>query len=325
MSNQAAGVSVTEPINKAIDLAKRVLFQPFDIGKWFIIGFCAWLAQLGESGFSYSGNFGGGGGGGHNNPRQQMDQAWNYFMNNLNWIIPVAIAVFVFLMLFSIVITWLKSRGKFMFLHCVATNRAEVAVPWNAFSTQGNSLFLFRLVFGFIGFFTMLPLLALVTFPIISMVKAASINPASIMLTATGVLMLVAWGMVLALINKFTLDFVVPIMFMRGSRCMEAWREFWPMLKQNAGQFALYILFQILMGMVIGVMILLLVIMTCCIAGCFMAIPYVGTVLLLPVLVFEKGYKLYYFAQYGPQYDVFAAAASRLQPASPVPPHTQMP
>jgi molecular chaperone DnaJ len=28
---------------------KRVLFQPFDLGKWFVIGFAAWLAHLGDA------------------------------------------------------------------------------------------------------------------------------------------------------------------------------------------------------------------------------------------------------------------------------------
>ena len=49
-------ISVTAPVGQALDRVKRMLFQPFDLGKWFVIGFCAWLAGLGESG-------GGGGGG----------------------------------------------------------------------------------------------------------------------------------------------------------------------------------------------------------------------------------------------------------------------
>ena len=50
-------VSVIEPIGPAIEKVKTILFNPFDLSKWFIIGFCAWLAQLGSA------NRGGGGGG----------------------------------------------------------------------------------------------------------------------------------------------------------------------------------------------------------------------------------------------------------------------
>jgi len=34
-------------------------------------------------------------------------------------------------------------------------------------------------------------------------------------------------------------------------------------------------------------------------------IPFLGTVLLLPVHVFKRSYSLYYLAQYGEEYDTF--------------------
>ena len=58
-------------------------------------------------------------------------------------------------------------------------------------------------------------------------------------------------------------------------------------------------------NMVIGMLILLAIVVTCCIAGCLMALPFAGTVLLLPVLIFKRAYPLYYLAQYGPRYEVF--------------------
>jgi hypothetical protein len=60
MNTQPTTVSVTVPLGQAIDRVKLVLFRPFDLGKWFVIGFCAWLAQLGETGFGGNFNFGGG-------------------------------------------------------------------------------------------------------------------------------------------------------------------------------------------------------------------------------------------------------------------------
>ncbi|MGH7994053.1 MAG: DUF7544 domain-containing protein, partial [Limisphaerales bacterium] len=112
-------------------------------------------------------------------------------------------------------------------------------------------------------------------------------------------------AVVLAIIGKFMVDFVVPIMFLRGGKCWAAWKEFYGLLSAHPGQFALYILFQIVLSMAIGMLVLLVILVTCCIAGCLMALPYLGTVLLLPVLIFKRAYPLYYFAQYGPQYDVF--------------------
>ena len=55
--------------------------------------------------------------------------------------------------------------------------------------------------------------------------------------------------------------------------------------------------------MAIGLLVLAVVLVTCCCAGCLLLLPFIGTVLLLPVLVFKRAYPLYYLAQYG--YDVF--------------------
>jgi len=65
------------------------------------------------------------------------------------------------------------------------------------------------------------------------------------------------------------------------------------------------------LALAIFVVILTAVVATCCILGCLAAIPYLGTVLLLPVFVFRRAYSLYYLAQYGLDYDVF-----RLVPAA---------
>ena len=44
-----------EPVSRAVDRAIDICFRPFDLGKWFVLGFACWLARLTQ---------GGGGGGG---------------------------------------------------------------------------------------------------------------------------------------------------------------------------------------------------------------------------------------------------------------------
>jgi len=77
------------------------------------------------------------------------------------------------------------------------------------------------------------------------------------------------------------------------------------LLTGNLGHFILYFLFQIILGLAIGVLVLTAVLATCCILGCALAIPFLGTVLKLPIHVFRRSYSLYYLAQYGEEYDVF--------------------
>ena len=160
----------------------------------------------------------------------------------------------------------------------------------------------------------LLPLLVFIALAILRMVLHGEADVAGVM-TAVGLgLFFFLLSLVFVVIRKFMMDFVVPIMFLRGGSCVAAWREFNALLTANAWHFALYILFQIVLALAIGVMVLAAILVTCCIAGCLLLLPFIGTVLLLPVLVFKRAYPLYYLAQYG--YDVFPIS-SPLPPAPP--------
>jgi hypothetical protein len=301
-------ISVTPPLGLAIERVKRVLFQPFDLGKWFVIGFCAWLAHLGEAGFHANFNFNTGSKSG--NLRNELERAREYVMANLYWIVPVAIAVILLSIALWVLITWLSSRGRFMFVHCVALDRAEVRVPWRQYAREANSLFWFRLLLGLISFVISMPLFVIAGVAVYRMIARGRPDVGGIVMLLGLVFIVICMGIFFALISKFTTDFVVPVMFLRRNRCLEAWRIFGNLLAGNIGHFILYVLFQIVLWLAIAVMILAVVLMTCCIAGCLLAIPYLGTVLLLPVLMFSRSYSLHYLAQYGPEYDVFAPPAA---------------
>ena len=305
-------VSVIDPIGKAIDRVKAVLFEPFEMGKWFVIGFCAWLAMLGQGG--------GGGGGGSFNPgggHGGMDpgQVKVWILEHLTLIISIGLGIFVVGLVIGIVFLWLSSRGRFMFLHCVAENKAEVKVPWHKFRDQGNSLFGFRLAVGIIGFTCMALLVGMIIAAIILLSRGSRYTAPGLIAGIVAVILItIPVGIVFAVIRKFTKDFVVPIMYLRSCRCLDAWGEFWRMLTSNKWRFALYILFQIVISMAIGAIVFALGCITCCCAWCIMGIPYIGTVLLLPLFVFGRSYSLYYLAQYGGQYDVFIPIASLQEP-----------
>ena len=317
-------INVVEPVSPALEHVKRMLFQPFDLGKWFIIGFCAWLAYLGEAGCgSGSGNYNFGNHSGRSGTdfRHALEEARDYLLNNLDWIVPLAAFLIVVVLGLGLLFLWLNSRGKFMFLHCVALNRAEVTEPWNKFASEANSLFWFRLVLALAGMILTLPLLGIIAVMILKMIYQGEPDLAGI-LTAIGLgLALFLVAIVFAIIRKFTVDFVVPIMRLRQSKCLAAWKEFSGLLAARFWQFVLYLLFQIVLGMAIGILIVMAVLVTCCCAGCLMLLPYLGTVLVLPVLVFKRAYPLYFLAQFGPEYDVFPPPP----PATPSPSLPPMP
>jgi hypothetical protein len=120
------------------------------------------------------------------------------------------------------------------------------------------------------------------------------------------ILGLIGVGLLFSLVQKLTFDFVVPIMYLRTPSSLQGWRQFLNLLSLNKARFLLYILFSIVLAIVIGFMVMALVLVTCCCAGCLLSIPYLGTVFFLPVLTFSRSYALYYLAQYGREFDVFS-------------------
>ncbi len=318
MTSRPSNVSVIDPIGPAIDRVRDILFRPFDLERWFVIGFCAWLAQLGHGGGN--GNGGGSGNKGvkpENLPQEAsrlFEQTKDYVTHNASWLIPVAVAVVMVILVVSLLFIWLSSRGRFMFLHCVAQNKSEVKVPWRQYEIHAYSLFLFRIALTVIGFLIFASLIAAGvvlaisggTFDIHSLPILGGVVLGSIFLIV---------AVTLGVIAKLTKDFVVPIMYLHTTHCTQAWRMLLDIVSPNKGRIALYIIFQIALAMAIGTIVFMLACVTCGCACCFFWLPYIGTVALLPVHVFTRSYSLYYLAQYGPE---FYAFASEPQPSGPM-------
>ncbi len=319
--NSSLPPSVVSPLSPAIERMKRMLFRPFDFSKWIAIGFCSWLAGLGGSS---GGNFN------FNRANQQvprdLGKAWtqlqHYLLDNLVWVIPVAVMVLLLILGLVVLLMWLGSRGAFMFLHCVVRDRGEVAVPWREYRREANSLLRFRLILAGCGVILVLFAVALVVFLAwggIGWVVAAGHFPnysRGIItgLIIGGVIFFLVW-LTLMIVMTFTNQFVVPIMFQRRCTCTEAWGEFLVLLRDHTWSFVLYLLFAIVIAIVVALILLAVVIGTCCVAGILMVLPVVGSVLLLPISVFWRNYELLYLAQFGPDYDLLRDEPPSLPPA----------
>ena len=70
----------------------------------------------------------------------------------------------------------------------------------------------------------------------------------------------------------------------------------------------LYGLFVLLLSVIVGAAVAAAGLATCCVGFLFLALPYVGQVILLPVYVTFRGLGPEFLAQFGPDYDVFAVA-----------------
>src|SRR5689334_10846405 len=56
MNGSGSRIEIFKPFGEAFELMKKILFEPFDLKKWLVLGFAAFLAGL-SGGFNSSFNF----------------------------------------------------------------------------------------------------------------------------------------------------------------------------------------------------------------------------------------------------------------------------
>jgi len=307
--------SVLAPIERALARTRAVLFAPFDLTKWLTLGFCAFLAQLGES----SGGVGGRGNVGswsESGGQRELERAADWFREH--WPLAVTVGALVAVLVLAVwaLVLWLQSRGRFMFLDGVVRNRGAVVEPWKTYRREGNSLFGFKVWFTVLGLAAVAIAAALGVLIAWPDITAERFGPAAWGGILVGGGLLLAFVVALALIDLFLKDFVVPAMYARRVGVMAGWgvvrRE---LLGAYPGQVVLYVLAKIVIAVVVSILVFALVCLTLCIAACFLIIPYVGTVLLLPLIVFDRCYSLYFLDQLGGDWRLIASAEAATEPA----------
>ncbi len=291
------------------NIMKQSLFsKPFNLDKWFAIGFTAFLANL-VSGSS--------GGGGSNSFRKNYNDnlsfgdvftfpqiAYEWLGTHQLWLWLIIFGV-VLIIAIVIVLTWLSSRGQFMFLHNVVYDKDDVKIPWNEYRKEGDSLFLWRLVYGAIVFFISI----FIIFYGFTFAKNAYMNDFSFSDKVFTILSLVGMfgllAIITAYISLFLKDFIVPIMFKHRLTTTQAWSFFLPTLKSNVFHFLLYGIFILFLWLVAVAAIIAFGLVTCCLGFLIMIIPYIGTVLLLPVYYTFRALSVRFLEQFGDEFSLF--------------------
>jgi hypothetical protein len=201
-------------------------------------------------------------------------------------------------LLLIVLLAWLRARGRFILVDCIVRNRAAIVEPWKEFRAQGNSFFLFSL------------LVVLVVVPVIVIAGLLLIVPfipgrgqaepgfafwIGISLTAfISVCLIFVWALASQL--------MVPIMYRQRCRARVAFARAVDLVTSHPGPILLYVLFFMLLAVAMVMISCAVTCATCCIA----AIPYVGTVILLPIPVTLGAFLLLFLRQFGPDYDVWS-------------------
>ena len=110
------------------------------------------------------------------------------------------------------------------------------------------------------------------------------------------ILFVLAW----ALIGSF----MIPIMYRQRCGAWQAFTLVIRLIAAHGGEILLYCLFWIVLALASAMVGCVAACATCCIV----AIPYVGTVILLPVFVLLRSFSLLFLRQFGPEYDVWTTS-----------------
>jgi multisubunit Na+/H+ antiporter MnhC subunit len=290
MNGDGSKIEIFKPFEEAFELMKKILFQPFDLKKWLVIGFAAWLANLG------------GGGVGANYPDNRREEA--HKLNETISQIPqpvliTAICILICLVLLLIVLfAWLRARGRFVLVDCIVRNRAAIVEPWKEFRAEGNSFFLFSLL-------VVLVLIAVIVIAGLALIVpfipwSGQRQPGVAFWIGLSLFVFVA--VCLAFVWVLASQLIVPIMYRQRCRARRAFAQAVDMVSSHPGPILLYVLFLLLLGVAAVMIGCAVTCATCCIA----AIPYIGTVILLPIPVTLGAFSLLFLRQFGPEYDVWA-------------------
>ena len=293
MNGNGIKIEIFKPFGEAFELMKRILFQPFDLKKWLVIGFAAWLASLGGGvgGFDYQTDGG--------KEVKKVNDAISQIPHPI--LVAGIVLVIVLVLVLVVLFAWLRARGGFMFIDCIVKNRGAIAEPWRDFRKEGNSFFFFSLlvVFGLLVFAGLLSLpLVIPAIQSDDFLRTHDVYLISVLAACALVIIffLLAW----ALIGSF----MMPIMYRQRCNASEAFSVVTRLIAAHTGEMLLYCLFWIVLALASAMVGCIAACATCCIV----AIPYVGTVILLPVFVLLRSFSLLFLRQFGPEYDVWTTS-----------------
>src|SRR6188472_644749 len=110
MNANQSNIEIFEPFGAAYEAMKKILFQPFDLAKWCVIGFAAFLSGAWGAGFNF--RFPG---------KANSDFTWfgrhGFWASDSHgfWFIPVIISLSGIVLIVTVLLMWVGARGRFIF------------------------------------------------------------------------------------------------------------------------------------------------------------------------------------------------------------------
>ena len=318
-------------IQPAWEQTAGLLFRPFRLERWLLLGFLCLLQTCAGIGFGGGSMgvqvpmppFGGGPSGTAQqergepaepaaSPAEELREAGDWLRRHLALIVVVAATAILFVLGLIVLFQWLGSRAVFCYLDALLTGRDEVARPWREHAALAASFFRARLLLvlamaaGVVGF--MVPIALMVLGVVRQQTAPGGLRelwpifiaiPALLLWLAVLVVFLVVCG----LVDLFLYDFVAPLQYRRRIACGAACRAVWALVRAQPVAFLLYLVMKLVVAVALGMVAFAAMCLTCCCA----ALPYFGQVILQPVHAFHRLLPLHFLRQFGREYDLISS------------------
>src|SRR5438128_1976808 len=240
MNGARPRIEIFRPFGEAFELTNKILFQPFDLKKWLIIGFAAFLSgHLAGVGFNFPSPFGN-----FESHRTTREAISLHFEEWKPWLVVAVVVLALLFFALVIALTWLKARGNFIFTDCVVRNQAAIVEPWHEYRKEGNSYFLFLIAV----MFAVLLLAGLMLASVIGLgwLKQGAGETGSITSIGFLIFLCVFWVSIVIFVSIATY-FMVPVMYWRRYRVFDAFRDVSVLIWHHLGSFFLLCLFGIVL------------------------------------------------------------------------------
>lgn len=300
--------SVLRAVEAAWEWMIHVLFSPFLLQKWCILGFCAFLAYLGQNA-SFHTQFSS-----HDSFPTELPDIFAISSPRLILIIGIAFLFVLIAVLVLMLIIWLSSYGHFLFLDGVVRNRPAIIAPWKMYKTEARRLCLFRYLLILIDIVVSVAILTALIVSIYTPLRLSIQARDMVGWQSTHLLygiisgsILSLWLILMSFVRQILYDFVVPIMYRYRLPILMAWSVVWhECVRRTPLRIILFYMAKALLAFIGFILFFAFSLLTCCLFCCLSSIPYVGAVVILPYTVFMRAYSLFFLRQYGEKWDVFA-------------------
>ena len=294
---------VAPPLEQAWARMVRVTFRPWELRRWLAVAFMLFLATLGVSLARMSHGLS------HFLPLHRLlrqpypDEPLVGFLSRTGgyYIALGTGALAIGLVLYAIV-TFFTCRGRFMVFYAAIHNDTGIRRAWNQHARAANQTWRFLLAITVLFWLFNVAAAAIGMLVVWPDIRAETLGDRAYWTTIVGICTIpIVWLLYLKAL-VITADFIIPMMI---ARSLGPWRAWWiwlaDFLTHHMWAIVLFYLIRMVLGSVAGSLGLLTCCLTCSIAGW----PYLQSLVLLPVLLFDRLYAAYFVEQFGPEWVMF--------------------